>query len=304
MSCVTLETLLPDGRKRFMMIGVEPTPHGSGRSSAMTRQHLAWAVPLIASVFIVHPVEAASTLVPTLAAPAKTAKEIALRGAVPVFDAPTSEIDEEWPADMNSTVERIAAQCQTGSLLFSAGDCLAVRAYTGSRFTHVATAVVQEDEIWIYDSMNGSGVRKLLLEEYLEVQAPDEVTLFHPGRPFAEEETRRYRAALERQLGRPYAVKHFVTGKRCEGLHCAEYVTDALIEIDWLRAEHPSHVSPGSLLAGVSQAGAYSAGERVIVPHALKPIPEPASWCGRAWQNTVLCVDGGCVQLSRWFLCR
>jgi hypothetical protein len=298
--------MLPEGCERFIMINMEFPSLGSLGSRAMNRSRPGCAGILAALICCwASTAPAGPMIVPTLAQPAMIRSEI---HTLPTMSSPLGEamtsLDGDWPADMPSAVRQIASQCQTGTLLFSAGDCLAVRAYTGSRYTHVATVVVSGEETWIYDSMNGAGVRKLLLEDYLEIQAPDEVTLFHPGRPFTAEEAHSYHTALERELGRPYSVKHFVTGKRCEGLHCAEYVTDALIEIDWLRAEHPAHVSPASLLEGVSRKGAYCPGGRVNVPLPLEPIPEPDGWCARAWQNTVLCVDGGCVQLSRWFLCR
>ena len=50
---------------------------------------------------------------------------------------------------------------QSGTLLFSEGDCLAVRIFTKSPYTHVATVVEQDGKFYVYDSMNGVGVRNL-----------------------------------------------------------------------------------------------------------------------------------------------
>lgn len=219
---------------------------------------------------------------------------------------PTSEEmgssgDDNCP---KSAIRRVHSQCQTGSLLFSTGDCLAVRAYTGSRYTHVAAVVESEGKIWVYDAMNGRGVRKLSLEEYLEIQTPDEVTLLQPCRSFTADEAASFRAALERDLGRPYSVRQFLSQRRTEARHCSEYITDAFIEIDWLRAENPAHVSPASLLAGITQHAIYWKGETIRIPPRLVPIPEPAGWCARVWYDSQRCLSDCCALFSRSVLCR
>ncbi|SFH99248.1 YiiX/YebB-like N1pC/P60 family cysteine hydrolase [Planctomicrobium piriforme] len=249
---------------------------------------------------LVNCIDAAEPIVPT---PAEgfTAADIELDNR-PLFSISAGG-DQNLPSS-ESAAERIARECQTGSLLFSHGDCLAVKAFTGSRFTHVAAVVFIDQQPWVYDSMNGRGVRKMPLSEYLEVQAPDELTLYHPRRKFTAQEADEYQCALERQLGRPYAVSHFLSGRRCDGLHCAEYLTDALISIQWLQAENPVRVSPASLQEGIELHNIFVAGPTVIISHSLEPIPEPGYWCGERWQAAILCVDGCCTQLSRMFLCR
>jgi len=203
------------------------------------------------------------------------------------------------PAD-----QQLAALCQTGSLLFSRGDCLAVKACTGSRYTHVAAVVKADDGCWVYDSMNGIGVRKLKLSDYLDAQAPDQLTLSHPHRPFTADECREFQAALEQELGREYDVFHFVTGRQTDGIHCAEYITSVLMSIDWLQARNPGRVSPGSLLEGIDECGAYASGGEILISRPLQPLPEVANWHQALWQNTKLCCHGSCRQLSRWVLCR
>ncbi len=198
----------------------------------------------------------------------------------------------------------IAYSCQTGTLLFSQGDCLAVRVYTNSPYTHVALAIVEDDQIYIYDSMNDVGVRKQKLDEYLSVQSPDKVHLFQPKRPFTKEETSCLQAYLDSQLGRPYAVAHHLTGKRNEGLHCSEYVTDALMEVDWLHAKKPSRVSPASLAEGITLHNVYTSAMTIELPFEVEPTPEPTSTCGKLWLDTKLCVGKSCGKMSRWFLCR
>lgn len=212
----------------------------------------------------------------------------------------------ELPMDVLSPVVReITESAQTGSLLFSKGDCLAVRIYTNSPYTHVATVVYDDyGNPFVYDSMHGVGVRKLSLQEYLLTQAPDEVQLFHPKRSFKPEEFSCFRDYLESQLGRPYAVKHHLTGQRCEGLHCAEYVTDALVKIDWLKVENSPRVSPASLAEGISLHAVYDFGERIEIPFLMEPISAPAGRCERLWMETKICMLGCTRQMSRWFLCQ
>ena len=230
------------------------------------------------------------------------------RGVEPAPEAKesaTPSVSGDGVSHLHATqAERVARACRTGSLLFSRGDCLAVRVYTNSPYTHVATVIAEDQGLCVYDSMNGSGVRKLTLAEFLEIQAPDELHLFHPVRKLTSGEERELRLYLESQIGRPYAVSHHLTGKRCEGLHCAEYITDALVDIDWLRVENSARVSPASLVEGIVQHRVYTPGESISLERPLDPVPEPSGRCARLWLETKLCVVGSCQQLSRWVLCR
>ncbi len=199
----------------------------------------------------------------------------------------------------------ITESSQTGSLIFSQGDCLAVKAYTNSPYTHVATIIYDDNgKPMVYDSMNGPGVRKMTLEGYLAEQSPDEVQLFHPKRPFTKEEGNRYRDHLESELGRPYAVKHHITGKRSNGIHCSEYVTDALVEIDWLKVNCSPRVSPASLVEGITTHSVYNTGRTIELPVILEPIPAPEGRCSRLWLETKTCTVAYCEKLSGWIFCR
>jgi hypothetical protein len=198
----------------------------------------------------------------------------------------------------------IGSQLLTGSLLCSAGDCLAVRIYTASPYTHVAIAVVQEDGPWVYDSMNGVGVRKLPLADYLATQAPDCVRLLHPASALNARQARTLEQFLDSQLGRPYDVMHHLTGRRCEGLHCSEYVTDALMSIELIHAERPPKVSPATLIEGITTHAIYDSGALVHLQRTLPERPAPTSWCARLWRSTTDCCSHCCDRLSGWFLCR
>ncbi len=102
-------------------------------------------------------------------------------------------------------------------------------------------------------------------------------------------------------MGRPYSVKHQLTGKRNDGLHCAEYVTDALIVAGVMKAENPVRVSPASLYEGVHKKQTY-------IPQLTVCLQEPAEeraegWCGRTWQDTKWCSKRCYLKLRGWFCC-
>jgi hypothetical protein len=199
----------------------------------------------------------------------------------------------------------IGPQLQTGTLIFSQGDCLAVRVYSASSYTHVAAVVVREGTPYVYDSMNGCGVRKQSLEDYLVSQSPDRIHVFQPRQPFTAEQGTEFEAYLESRLGTPYAVMHHLSGERSEeGIHCAEYVTDALMSIDRIRANKPARVSPASLARGIAEHEVYLPGETIELERPAPPPEEGANWCERMWIATRLCCLSCCDKMSGWFLCR
>jgi len=207
--------------------------------------------------------------------------------------------------DTDEVLREVAASCQTGTLIFCEGDCLAVKVFSKSRFTHCGTVVVEDGKPIVYDAMNGAGVRRTELVEYLRLQTPSELEVVHPAAAFSEAESQAFAAYLHSQLGRPYGVKHHVTGKRATGIHCAEYCTDALIAAGKVEAAQPARVSPGSLHDGVLMYRVYTTGGRYELRSALLsvPAPEEESWCGWAWRETRDCTVGCYRQMSRWFLC-
>ena len=218
----------------------------------------------------------------------------------PARAADSSTAGAQWKA----TAGELASDLQTGSLLFSQGDCLAIRVYTASPYTHVAVVVMDGNRPVVYDSMNGTGVRRLSLEDYLRTEIPNELHVFHPTRPLTTEQGSDLREYLDSQLGRPYAVHHHLTGKRAKGVHCSEYATDALISIGLLRANRPSKVSPASLVVGITQAELYDESATIdLAP--LPPAQPPAkNRCHRLWLDTKRCTIACCDKLSGWFLCR
>ena len=215
-----------------------------------------------------------------------------------------SSAETNTPPTPTHVVAEVAQGLQTGSLIFSQGDCLAVRVFTRSSYTHVAGVVAKEGEFLVYDSMNGIGVRKTPLAEYLRQQSPGSVQIAHPKIPFSQDKAASYEQHLESQLGRKYSVRHHLTGNRCEGLHCAEYMTEALMAIELISAKQPSRVSPGSLLEGVISADAYQPVEPIPLKVEDRPRFANQPWYQRAWNRTTACCSTSVSQLRRWVLCR
>lgn len=202
------------------------------------------------------------------------------------------------------TVACVAAGLKTGDLIFSRGDCLAVRVFSGSPYTHVAGIVVRNGQATVYDSMNGVGVRKTPLSDYLGLQTPSQIQVVRLVRPLTVRESTAFEAYLDSQLGRPYAIRHHLTGDRGDGVHCAEYMTDALMAARRIHADRPARVSPGSLREGLTEGGVCVAGVEVDLPEQVVPEPAGTTWCQRTWNGTVSCCRSCGAQVRRWVLCR
>lgn len=223
-----------------------------------------------------------------------------LLAAVTAGSTPTLEYDSAAVA-----ARELTPRVQTGTLLFHQGDCLAVRVFTNSSYTHVAAVVVEDDgKPYIYDSGNGVGVRRQPLNQYLQHEAPAELALLQPRRSLSEEQASRFEAQLESRLGTPYAVLHHVTGKRGDGLHCAEYVTDVLIGCNMISAKSPPSVSPATLLEGLSGTRLYQVDCTVCLVRPEPPVNPKASWCSRTWACTKRCTVQCCTKLQRWMFCK
>ena len=207
-------------------------------------------------------------------------------------------------ASVDAAAAALADEVQTGTLLFSKGDCLAIKVYTNSPYTHVAAVVVQDGAPYVYDSQNGAGVRRLMLNEYLGAQRPERLHVHHPREPFSPEQAECFVGHLDEQLGRPYDVLHHVTGKRADGLHCSEYVTDALMACQILRANRPSRVSPASLREGILNSSLYTAGRTLEIEMPVAQVPEGDNWCEQLWIDTKVCTTRCCAKMQGWFLCR
>ena len=214
------------------------------------------------------------------------------------------ESKSQAPDSSAEILAELAGNIQTGSLIFSQGDCLAVKIFSQSSYTHVGGVVVKDGQALVYDSMNGTGVRKTPLADYLRHQTPSDIHVVHPMKPFTAEQAAAYESHLEAQLGRKYAIRHHLTGERCDGLHCSEYVTDALMSAKLIRANQPPRVSPASLLEGLQQAKLCTDGGKFHLKPVQAPPPSNMTWCQQTWRDTATCCTSCCTQLRRWILCR
>ncbi|MEX2287593.1 MAG: YiiX/YebB-like N1pC/P60 family cysteine hydrolase [Planctomycetaceae bacterium] len=200
--------------------------------------------------------------------------------------------------------QTVAEQSQTGTLIFSRGDCLAIKVFGGGPYTHVGAVVVEDGKATVYDCMPGKGVRKQSLEDFLESQDPDVIHVAHLKQAMTEEQGRAFVEHLESELGRPYAVKHHLTGQRAEGIHCSEYTTDALMACNLLHANHPSRVSPASLAEGIFRDELYAPAQTFVIAPAIAEETEPHNRCHQLWLDTKTCTANCCVKMRRLFLCR
>lgn len=199
----------------------------------------------------------------------------------------SGSLDKPNSVAIDAAVRNLTPRVQTGTLLTTKGECLAVKVFTQSGTTHVAAVVMQDGKPVVFDSANGVGVRCLSLAAYLKFQGPGEVHVYTPVKMFSKTRAKKFEKYLDSQLGRPYAVKHHLNGGRAKGLHCAELITDTFINVGMLKANNPSRVTPASLIEGVTKGKLYRAGKKVTIA-APVPTPEKKSktWYGRAWQVT------------------
>lgn len=219
--------------------------------------------------------------------------------AAALLAAPPAEMpaEELTPVQVIEQIDTLP----TGTLIFSTGDCLAVRVYTRSRFTHVAAVVEEEGGPVVYDSTNGVGVRRQDLAAYLKTQSPGEVHMLKPRCRLSQQQCEQFQTALEEQLGRPYSVAHHLTGRRADGMHCAEYVTDALMAANIMSAKNPVRVSPASLHTGVHKKQTYV--PECTVTLCESPPEKGEGWCSQTWIDTKRCTKRCYLKMRGWFCC-
>ncbi len=111
---------------------------------------------------------------------------------------PSASVDFSSPA---SATSHLAGKVQTGTLLVSKGDCLAVKVFTCSRYTHVAAVVVENGKPYVYESTNGHGVRRQTLAAYLAAESPNCIYVLNPKKPFSSKRGKAFRTYLQGELG-------------------------------------------------------------------------------------------------------
>ncbi|MCA8988863.1 MAG: hypothetical protein KDA78_14535 [Planctomycetaceae bacterium] len=206
--------------------------------------------------------------------------------------------------DIREVHNLFSEQAVDGAMIMHQGDCLAVKVFTQSPYTHVAMMFCNEEGRWVvYDSANGTGVRKSELIDYLTECAPNHLVLLNPNQPLSEDQKSRLLLALEEQIGRPYGIKHHISGKPAKGVHCSEYITSAMVSAGYLTAERPAKVSPASLRAGLLNHHLYSEiAETEMIVASIPPVPQ-STWCSQMWSDTKACFSGTYQKCSRMFFC-
>ena len=208
------------------------------------------------------------------------------------------------PVLTTEAVCQIGPSLQTGTLIFSQGDCLAIRVYTQSPYTHVAAVVIRHGEPMVYDTTGGPGVRCQTFEKYLASQGTADLFLLQPKEKFPEGRCLEFEKYLDSQLGRPYSVQHHLTGNRVAGLHCAEYLTDTLMHCKMIKAKAPAKVSPASLRTGLLQAKLYDHSTTFRLTTAELPVVAEKSWCSQSWDCTTGCTSFCWRKMRGWFCCQ
>jgi hypothetical protein len=206
-------------------------------------------------------------------------------------------------ASIDAAVKQLTALVETGTLLATRGDCLAVKVFTQSGITHVGVVVMLNGKPSVYESANGVGVRRLTLPDYLKSQGPGDVHVYSPVQSFSKTREKKFENYLRSQIGRPYAVKHHLTGNRSTGLHCAELITDAFMSCRMIKANNPSRVSPASLIAGLTQGKLYRTGQTVKIAARKDSEAPSTTWYGRAWQVTRQVSHKAYSKTKSWVIC-
>jgi hypothetical protein len=204
----------------------------------------------------------------------------------------------------SSAAADLDKRVQTGTLLVSKGDCVAIKVFTCSRYTHVGAVVRYKGKPYVYESANGHGARWQSLEDYLDSESPNTFYVLNPKRRFSPKRAKLFQKHLDSELGRRYAIKHHVTGTRSDGVHCSEYVTDAMIACRLLTAERPSRVTPASLAKGVLDSGLYEADCAIALKEEEASESVGSNRCEQMWIDTKICTRNFCIKVRRLFACR
>ena len=107
---------------------------------------------------------------------------------------------------------------------------------------------------------------------------------------------------LDSQLGRRYGIKHHLTGKRADGVHCAEYVVDSLIACELMQAQQPWRVSPASLVEGIVESDLYTQSLTLALKTPSVPRPAGQGRCREMWSDTKDCTRN-CYLWLRGAIC-
>lgn len=165
-----------------------------------------------------------------------------------------------------------------------------VERYTNAPIGHVAVAINENQQTWIYEATPGK-VRRLTWDDYrAELAALNSdrqrkkkqeiVTwVLEPKSNLNPKQAAALKGYLDSQLDRPYSVKGIVRGKTGDGIHCAELTSHALNSAGLTDIDDCHKQSPAA------------------VRDAFSPLCEPGyrasftaqiaeeTWCARTWRH-------------------
>lgn len=181
---------------------------------------------------------------------------------------------------------------ESGTVLILKHSNKVVAAWTDAEVTHVALAMREGDETWVYEATPGE-VRRLPFREYCRElgelnhgkKTRVELWTMAPQRTWSAGEESSVRRYLDAQLGRRYSIKNYVRGKEGDGVHCAELTASALEQTGRYYFQRAYSHSPAALYKLLQRSYAPA---RPLAVSAVKP-REP--WCRRTWNRCASWAD-------------
>lgn len=182
------------------------------------------------------------------------------------------------------------ATLDDGSLVLLENCNYWVERYTNAPIGHVAVAINENQQTWIYEATPGK-VRRLSWNDYRtelgQLNADREqrekaaiVTwVLEPKTTLTKQQAAELKAYLDSQLDRRYSVRGIVRGKPSDGVHCAELAAQALNTVGLTTIADCHRQSPAAVrdVALAFSEAPYRAA--VDLPAAEE------SWCDRSWRR-------------------
>jgi hypothetical protein len=177
-----------------------------------------------------------------------------------------------------------------GSLIFLEKCNFFVERYTNAPIGHVAIAVNDDHQTWIYEATPGK-VRRLTWADYKaelgtlnadrERKEKDPITtwVLEPDASLTAKEQTKLKRFLDSQLNRRYSVRGIVRGKAGDGVHCAELASHALNTIGRANIDDCHKQSPAAVM---------ELARDISEPAYQVTIASPAveeTWCERSWRR-------------------
>ena len=187
-----------------------------------------------------------------------------------------------------------------GSLLFLENCNSVVELATRDEIGHVAIAMREDGETWIYEATPGK-VRKLTFAAYEEElsrinagrNSRDAVKLWivSPQRQFTPAEVTAMQEFLDEQLGGSYSVKNYVRNQPGDGTHCAELAAGTLNRSGRFDLARPHAIHPAKLLTIIEPE--YPAKSEYTIGKLAVTEPWYVRW-GRCCASTCNWCDWSC----------